>query len=141
MVSAVPKRRARVRLRHPFVLLSSINTGDKHRTIQSLWAFPSRIDTEVTNTRDCAILHRGQWRGKGDPLEVGTELTFLRGRKMGSNPELEVQLKVTTDPSIGNRISLKLWGQYTGIFIFNLLRQFSKQPASIHEVGAELSKM
>ena len=130
-----------VRSRHPLVILASINTGDKHRTVQPLWAFPSRVDIEVTRMRDCVLRGTEHWRRQATPLEAGTEVAFMFGRKRGSNPELEVQLHIASTPTIGNRISVREWHVRTGILIFSLLRQFSSQPASIHEVGAELAAL
>jgi hypothetical protein len=135
------RRGARNRPRDPLVLLASINSGDKHRTIQPLWAFPNRVDIEVTDLRDFALLRQDHWQRRADPLEVGTEVAFMRGWKMGSNPQLEVQLHIAATPTIDNRISLQVWSQMTGVLVFGLLRQFSDQPPSIHEIGAELAPL
>jgi hypothetical protein len=132
---------ARARPRHPLVILASINNSDKHRTIQPLWAFPSRVDIEVTRARDCALVERAHWRRRAISLEEGAEVGFMLARKRGSNPELEVQLRVTAEPTIGNRISIREWSHATGIGVFNLLRQFSEQPPAIHEIGAELAPL
>jgi hypothetical protein len=134
-------RGVRNRPREPLVLLAGINSGDKHRTIQPLWAFPSRIDIEVTDTRDCALSAPEHWRRRAYHLDVGAEVALMRCRKLGSDPQLEVQLNVASTPTIGNRISLREWSTQTSVFIFKLLRIFSEQPASIHEVGAELREI
>jgi hypothetical protein len=128
----------RNRPRHPLVLLASINNGDKHRTIQPLWAFPSRVDVEVAHMRNCVLRGSEHWRRRGDPLEVGTEIAFMYARRLGPDPELEMKLQVAPTPSIGNRISFREWDGWTGVFVMTLLRRFSEQPASIHEIGAEL---
>jgi hypothetical protein len=36
------------------------------------------------------------------------------------------------------RVSVREWHVRTGILIFKLLREFSMQPETIHELGAEL---
>lgn len=132
---------ARKRPLHPFVLLAGINSGDKHRTIQPLWAFASRIDVEVTHMRNCVLRGPEHWSRRGDPLEVGTEIAFMQARRLGPDPELEMKLRLTVAPSVGNRISFREWNGWTGIFIMKLLREFSEQPASIHELGAELVEL
>jgi hypothetical protein len=134
-------RSTRTRPRHPLALLAGINARDKHRTIQPLWAFPTRLDIEVTHLRDFALRQEVGWQRKGNALDVDTEVAFLRGWKIGSNPELEIQLHVTAQPTVGHRISVEMWAQMTGITVFNLLRQFSGQPASIHEIGATLREL
>jgi hypothetical protein len=131
-------RGARNRSRDPLVLLASINSGDKHRTIQPLWSFPSRVDIEVTDARDCVLSGSEHWKRRAYHLDIGSEVALMRCRKTGRNPQLEVQLNVASTPTIGNRISLREWDAQTSIFVFKLLRIFSEQPASIHEVGAEL---
>jgi hypothetical protein len=134
-------RGARNRPLDPFVMLAGINTGDKHRTIQPVWAFPDRIDVEVTHMRDCVLRGPEHWARRGNPIEVGAEIGFMYGRRLGPNPELEMNLGVSTTPTIGNRVSVREWHAKTGIGIFKLLREFSEQPASIHEVGAELAEL
>jgi hypothetical protein len=129
------------RPRNPFWLLAAINNGDKHRTIQPLWAHPSRIDIEVTHTRDCVLRTPYRWSRRGNPLEPETEIAFMHGRKLGDNPEVEIKLDVASTPTIGNRISIREWQTATGRTIFKLLRKFAPQPASIHELGVELAPL
>jgi hypothetical protein len=125
----------------PIVLLGDVNNGDKHRTIQPLWAYPSRIDIEVTHMRNCVLRGPEIWKRRGDPLDKEAEIAFLPGRRLGPDPELEVQLRVGSTPTIGNRISVREWHAKTGFAIFKLLSEFSEQPASIHEIGAELVRI
>jgi hypothetical protein len=132
------RRAARNRSRDPLVLLSRITSGDKHRTIQPLWEYPSRVDLEVTDIHDSELRETQHWRRHATALEIGTEIAFMRCRKLGPDPQLELTITVASTPTIGNRISLRNWHQATGVFIFSLLRQFSGQPASIHDIGAEL---
>jgi hypothetical protein len=120
------------------VLLAGINNGDKHRVIQPVWAFPGRVRVEVMGARDCTPRARPPWESAGKVLEVGTELTFIRARKLGPDPELDLRLKVAPEPVIGTRIGLKGWGKQAGVFVFTLLSRFSDQPASILEIGADL---
>jgi hypothetical protein len=131
------QRGPRNRPMDPFVVLAGINTGDKHRTIQPLWAYPSRIDIEVTHMRNCVLRGTEVWKRRGDPLDDGMEIAFLPARRLGPDPDLEMNLHVATSPTIGNRISVREWHAKTGMGIFRLLREFSAQPGSIHELGAE----
>jgi hypothetical protein len=130
-----------VRSRHALAVLSRINTGDKHRAVQPLWAFPSVVYMQVTDSRDCVVHRRSHWHGVGESLQEGAEVAFLRCRKIGPQPQLEMKLKITSTPTVGDRMGLKDWGQWTGVFIFQLLRRFSDQPPSIHELDAELAPL
>ncbi len=131
---AQPYRRgARLRPSHVLTILSGINTRDKHRTIQPIWVQPTGVDIEITDARDCLPSKRRSI-GKGHPLQIGTELTFIPARKIGPNPEIDVQPRVTAEPSIGNRISIKEWGDKSGIYVFNILRSFADQPDEVGEL-------
>jgi hypothetical protein len=128
---------ARTRARHALALLASINNADKHRTVQPLWAFPTRVDIEVTHTRDC-MLRAIRFRRRAEHLQTGTELAFIRARKLGPKPELEVQLKVTTEPSTDQRIGVQEWSNRCGILIFQLLCEFSDHPPGMDEISAQV---
>jgi len=129
---------AKTRLRHPLSLLVSINNGDKHRTIQPLWTFPTKVDTEITDTRDCDLRLPEHVRRSAKVLEVGTEIAFVRARKTGPNPELEMQLTVAAEPAMEQQVSVRDWHALCGILIFKMLREFSDQPPGIDEIGAIL---
>jgi hypothetical protein len=129
---------ARTRNRHALALLASINNADKHRTIQPLWSFPTRVDIKVTHVRDC-VLRPIRFRRRAEHVQVGTELAFIGARKVGPNPEIEVQLNVTAEPTTDQSISIREWSDRCGILIFQLLREFSDQPPGIDEVGAILA--
>jgi hypothetical protein len=128
----------RKRKRHALTLLADINTGDKHRTIQPIWAHPYRVNIEVVHERNC-VGRRGQlWKRRAQPLDIEAEIGFIPARRLGPNPELEVNLDIAATPSIVERISVREWHAQTGILIFKLLREFSPQPESIHELHAAL---
>jgi hypothetical protein len=128
----------RKRARHALVLLKAINDGDKHRTIQPVWAFPETVGVKVTSTQDCVVPERPPSQGEGQPLQVGQELTFLRARKLGPDPRLDVRLTVTPEPVLPNRLGARAWDRSTGTLVYDLLGEFSDLPDSVHEVGAEL---
>jgi hypothetical protein len=129
---------ARGRWRHPLVLLASINAGDKHRTIQPVWAYTTRIDIEVTRMRDCVLTRGREWRRETRPLEPDTEVAFLPARKLGGDPEIEMKVKLAAEPSVGERISIREWHTQTGMTVYKLLSRFSLQPAGIDQIGATL---
>jgi hypothetical protein len=115
-------------------LLYDINNADKHRTIQPVWAFPTRVDLEITDARDCELLRPIGFRRKGVQLQVGAEIAFARARKTGPDPELDVQAKVAAEPAIKNAISLREWQGRLGGLIFQLLREFSDPPPVIKPI-------
>lgn len=131
---------ARRRSMHALVLLAGVNSGDKHRTVQPIWAQPTRVDLEVTDARDCEVPRLG-FRRNRNPLEVGVELAYIGVRRTGANPQLEVKVAVTAEPSIGNRISFKEWGTRAGAFISGLLIEFSDPSQELVEAtGVDLRR-
>ena len=87
--------------------------------------------------RDCVLT--GQiWKRRAEPLNVGAEIALLPARRLGRNPEIDVKLNIPTTPTIENRVAVREWHARTGILIFQILRELSPQPESIHELGAEL---
>ena len=128
----------RNRARHALVLLSRVNTGDKHRTVRPIWTQPTRVDIEITDAQDCVV--SGQRFGRRrQAIEVGAEIAFVCARRTGSNPELHVKLGVTAEPSLGESLSVKDWLARCGILIFKLLSEFSDQPPGLDQVGAVLT--
>jgi hypothetical protein len=127
-------RAAKNRPRHPFSLLASINNRDKHRTIEPVWTFPTRVDTEITDMRDCLVRPPAHVRRSAEPLEVGAEIAFVRARKTGPNPELEMKLQVAAEPALDQRVSVRHWHGLTGMMIFDLLREFSVQPPGMDKI-------
>jgi hypothetical protein len=124
----------RARATHVLVLLADINPRDKHRTIQPVWAHPAGIDAEILNQRDC-VIPRLDWRRFPDPLEVGAKLTYIPARKMGPNPEIDMELRVTTKPSLGDRLGLEEWALRCAHLVAALLVQFSKPPDEVVQVA------
>lgn len=125
-----PSRRSR----HVLSLLAGINRGDKHRTIQPLWAVPTEIGIEVTEAKDC-IPGKAASGGVAKPLNVGTDFAFVHARKTGENPELQVKLNITAEPSLDNVLGVKEWTEKCAILVFKLLAEFSTQPPEIWDIG------
>jgi hypothetical protein len=119
--------RPRTRRRHYLTVLTALNNSDKHRALQPIWVQPTRIDIEITRMQDCWVPQLG-FRRHADPLEVGTEITFIRARKRGREPHLEVDLRVAAEPSIEQRIGGKEWIRKCAAFTASLLREFSAPP-------------
>ena len=132
---------ATIRPRHALALLASINAGDKHRTIQPLWAVSVETGMEITKRRDCIITGAGRG-GKAKPLEVDAEIGFLHARRTGLDPHIEVNLKITAEPTLDNILGVREWTQTVGLEIMTLLFEFSQQPKrKIREVGAKLREV
>ncbi len=130
-----------VRPRHALSLLAGINAGDKHRTIQPLWAVSIETGMKITQRRDCVITGVSPG-GKATPLEVDAEIAFLHARRTGLNPELEMDLMITAEPTLDNILGVREWAQAVGIVIMSLLFEFSPQPSkAIREVGAKLREV
>jgi len=125
---------ARSRPGHVLVLLAGINPGDKHRTVQPVWAHPTHIDVEITYTQDC-VLPSLSFRRYPDPLKVGAKLTFIRARKVGPNPKIHVELRVATKPRLGDLRPLEDWALRCGHLIATLLARFSEPPDEVAEVA------
>jgi hypothetical protein len=120
----------RRRRRHYLTVLTSLNNGDKHRTLQPIWVQPTRLDIEITRMQDCVVPQLG-FRRHADPLQVGTEIAFIRARKRGSQPRLDVKIGTSAEPSIENRIAVREWIRKCGSFTASLLREFSAPPAEL----------
>lgn len=121
----------RNRPRHYLALLNNINNGDKHRTVQLIWAQPLGASVEVTNQRDCVVPTRTN-RLTGDPLKVDAEIAFVHARKTGPNPEIEVETGVYAEPCVHHRISVETWLDQAKRSVAQLLWQFS-DPPEIHD--------
>jgi hypothetical protein len=125
------------RPKHALVLLADINNGDKHRTIQPIWVQPVGLDITVTDAKDCVVSEPSFGR-TGQAIEVGAELAFMGARRTGAEPQINVQLGVAVEPSLGERLAVKEWLVRCGIMISQLLLEFSDQPPGIDKVGAEM---
>jgi hypothetical protein len=132
---------ARTRPIHVLTMLASINSGDKHRTIQPIWVEPSVIRLHISKSRDCEVrkLRSNRWRKK--PLEVGAELAYVPACRTGSNPQIQVQVNVTAEPSIGNRVTFQEWGTRTAAFLVQVLAEFSDPPQKLVESICNIQRL
>jgi hypothetical protein len=128
----------RVRDRHALSLLATINAGDKHRTIQPLWAVSIETGMKITQRRDCVITGTLPG-GTAEPLEVDAEIAFLHARKTGPNPEIQMELMITPEPTLDNILGVRDWESSISALVMALLLELSIQPKdAIREVGAKL---
>jgi hypothetical protein len=125
---------------HLLVILTNINNGDKHRTIQPMWAQPTTVNIAVTDARHCEVPRLGFKRNK-NPLKVDTEIAYIGVRKKGPNPEIDVQLTVTAEPSIGSRVAFKEWVTRTAIYVSRMLIELSEPPPELEHVGCDLGRL
>lgn len=74
----------RNRSRHYLTVLAALNNRDKHRTLQPIWVHATRLDIEIARMRDCVVPRLG-WPRRRGPLEIGSEIAFIRARKRGGS--------------------------------------------------------
>jgi hypothetical protein len=116
--------------------LADINASDKHRTVQPIWAIPVTTDIEVTYQRDCA-LSQGETTGKRKTLQVDTELGFMRARKTGPDPYMQVIPHLTAEPAFNEYTLLREWLKISIGWIQLLLEAFSEVPDDIGGIGID----
>jgi hypothetical protein len=126
---------------HVLTMLAGINTGDKHRTTQPLWVDPSMIHLHVQRAEDCEVraVASGRWRKR--ILEPDTELIRVAARRTGPNPQLEVQVNLIAQPSIGKRVSIEEWGTRTPAFLVRVLTDFCDPPQKLIEPLASVERL
>lgn len=120
--------------------LAEVNAGDKHRTIQPVWAIPITTDIEVIHQRDC-VLTRGQTTGKRKTLQVDAELGFVRARKTGPEPHIEVTPHLTAEPAFNEYTLLREWLKISVGWIQLLLYEFSELPDDMAGIGVDPSQL
>jgi hypothetical protein len=132
---------ARSRPIHVLVMLANINSGDKHRTIQPIWVEPSAIRLHISKSQDCKVgeLRTNRWRKK--PLETHTQLAFIPARRTGPDPQIQVQVNVTAEPSVGSRVTFQEWGTRTAAFLSVVLAEFSDPPQKLIEPIADVGRL
>jgi hypothetical protein len=116
--------------------LVEINTSDKHRTIQPVWAIPITTDIEVTYQQDC-VLSRRETTGKRKALQVDTELGLVHARKTGPDPHIEVVPHLTAEPAFNEYALLREWLKISIGWIQRLLYEFSEVPDELGAIGLD----
>ncbi len=118
-------------------LLAELNASDKHRTVQPVWAVPITTEMEITYQRDC-VVPSGENRATRKPLEIGTELAFIRARKTGPDPHVEVKPLLTAEPSFKHLVLMREWLKTSVWWIQQLLYEFSDTPDDISALGIDI---
>lgn len=126
--------------RYALPLLAEINAADKHRTVQPVWAIPMTADIEVTHEHHCIVRERDTI-AKRKVLKVDTELGFVRARKMGPNPHIEVIPHLTSEPSFEDRRLVREWLRTAVWWVQWLLYEFSEPPNEIGALGIDLAEL
>jgi hypothetical protein len=112
--------------RRPFQCLSILawfNNLDKHRTIQPVYGLPVNARHKRVEAHDC-IVRRGGFRGRSVPLEVGAEIGTLRVKKTGPHPQLDMEISLTAEITLENRVAVIEWMNVTRVWISALLKTF-----------------
>jgi hypothetical protein len=125
---------AKDRPRHGFVDLARINNGDKHRAVEPIWAFPIEVFAEVTDTHDCVVSGASPRIETSTPIEIKRELGFIRARKTGPNPRIDVEISVTPEPCLENGRGVQDWVWRCGVHIRELLREYSGWPPEMADL-------
>jgi hypothetical protein len=71
------------------------------------------------------------------PMEVGAELAFVRVRKVGPTPRLEVRTHIAAEPSFVGLVRLRDWLRESRQWTAAFLTQFSDPPPGLHEIGID----
>jgi hypothetical protein len=124
---------AKRRPRHTLALLATINNNDKHRSIEPLWAFPVGLGIQITHMHDC-VIPKLPLRGAGSAIEAGREMAFIRARKTGPEPHLDIDISVTPEPCLYNKLGVNGWVRHTGVLVRDLLREFSDWPPEMADI-------
>lgn len=116
---------------HVFRVLDELAKADKHRVIQPVQAVPERTRFTVLSVRDCVITRlRTQMRRVA--LEPGAELVRFYVRKIGPDPQIDVEPTFAVDPTVDGRFTFEEWSDTTLGLIKQLLREFAAPPPEIH---------
>lgn len=120
---------------HPLSMLAGINNAHKHQGIQPILDIPDSARYEITNVRDCTISKIGSYVTMA-PLKVDTEVAFIRARKTGPNPQIDVEPFAIAQPAL-ERVWLRDWLDLTEAAVFAVLVEFSTPPEELGELGID----
>lgn len=121
---------------HASAPLIDINTGDKHRTIQPIFDLPEFAEYEIANQWDCVVTTRAG-TSQRQPLQVDTEVGFIKVRKTGPNPRIQVYPNVMAQPALEQNIWLRSWVYSAMTWVAGVLSDFSEPPSEINEIGID----
>lgn len=125
---------------HVFSMLSTINNENKHRTIKPIWSVPMAAEYQVRNQRNCDVpTQLGQAIRK--PLQTGMEIGYIRARKRGADPAIDVEARISFGPFLEHLVMVKQWLYVTRGWIFLLLSEFSDPPDELLEIGIDFGRL
>jgi hypothetical protein len=133
---------ARARHLHPLSVLRTVNNADKHRTIQPIWDFSDAESAyyEVTEFRDCVVSERGHYVASGQ-LKADAEVAFIRVRKTGPEPSIEVRPCAEAEPVLDGSVPLEYWLENVTTWIALLLREFADPAPEVTELGIDPDRL
>lgn len=112
-----------------WLLLSRITAADKHRSVAPVWAIPLAADFQITGQRDCVLTQHSRDAIRS-ALEPGVEIGFVRARKTGPDPWINVVPHLVCEPMIEGRAFLLEWLKLAVWWTQLLLYEFSEPPDS-----------
>lgn len=118
---------------HALTALHRLSNDDKHREIQPLLSTPSgaTFDKLVEFEFKFRAIPR---RARRIPLDVGVEVGWFYGRKLGPNPDVQVEGELTIEPTLqGGGFLLQDWMLKTAVAIRGLLLSFQEPPPELLE--------
>jgi hypothetical protein len=122
---------------HNLPTLVRISNSDKHRTVEPIWVFPIHLHITMMEAGDCSV-PRLPPRGAARPVEPGREMAFIRARKTGPSPALNIEVDVTPEPCLDNHVSVTEWCRGTAVQIRDLLRDFSRWPPELADLDTNV---
>jgi hypothetical protein len=122
---------------HALTLLAAVNNNDKHRAVEPIWTFPVSVGIQIAYSQDC-VFPELPIRGAGLPIEAGREMAFIRARKTGPDPYINIDINVTPEPCLDNRLGVNNWVRGTGVLIRDALREFSGWPPEMADLDTDI---
>jgi hypothetical protein len=122
---------------HAFAILDRLSNADKHRQIHDVLMIPEINKFKVVECHDC-IMTRPLIRAYRRPADIGTEIAFVRVRKTGPNPQVDVDCDIASHPAFHPRLWLHHWLDVTTAEINLLIAEFAEEPAEIEDLGLNI---
>jgi hypothetical protein len=123
---------------HCYSILKRIVSHDKHREIQGLWMLPKFRAMGVHRAHDCEVT---SVKGTHALMELDAEVAFIRARKLGPSPRLQMAYEVSTLPVFHPHLELQTWMDISAVEVMRLLGQFSPPPETLMALGVNLDDL
>jgi hypothetical protein len=126
--------------RHAIYILNELSKSDKHRSVQPVQMLAVEGSYTVLHARDCEPTTDRRRPGvRRVKMNVGAEVGVVRVRKLGSSPEVDVDVTIGLSPGITELARLDEWLKVTGSMIRSFLILLgSKPPDEIVQLGDPL---